>query len=104
MRTGLAPIFLGALFLATGAKHAPDPSAYARYAAGDYEAAVEAAVAADGAENLALAARAINAVAYFEEGRRRSRRLADRALDYAEKAIAEDATLPEGHLQILSIE
>lgn len=87
------------LFAIEPARAAPDAAAYGLYVAGDYQAAVERARAAGGAEDFALAARAMNAVAYFEEGRKSSRRKADDALDLAEKAIELDPGLPEAHLQ-----
>lgn len=87
------------LALSEPAAAAPDAAALAAFVAGDYERSAELARAAKGAENFALAARAINAVAYFEEGRKESRKHADRALDYAEKAVKEDPALSEGHLQ-----
>ena len=85
--------------LPTYVRAAPDEAAYAAFASGQYERATELALEARGAENEALAARAANALAYFEEGRKESRKLADRALEYAETAIQSDSTLPEGHLQ-----
>lgn len=78
---------------------APDPAAFAAFVAGDYDRSAALADRAGGAENAALAARAINAVAYFEEGRKASRELAARALDYAEAAVKADPALPEGHVQ-----
>lgn len=87
------------VFVAASARAAPDDEAFARYVAGDYEAAASLAAAATGAENLALAARALNAEAYFDDGRHSSRKTADRALDYAEHAIEQDDALPEAYLQ-----
>jgi hypothetical protein len=78
---------------------APDEAAFRAYVDGQYEAAAAAAAKAGGAENLALAARALNAVAYFDEGRKTARKAAASALDYAEAAIDEDPRLPEAHLQ-----
>jgi hypothetical protein len=78
---------------------APSEEALARFVAGDYDAAVDLAAAEGGAENYALAARALNAEAYFEEGRKSVRRRAADALDLAEQAIEADPRLPEGHLQ-----
>lgn len=87
------------LVAASPASAAPDPAAFAAFAAGDYETAVSLAVAAGGAENAALAARAINAVAYFEVERKASRALAERALEHAESAVKADPRLVEGQLQ-----
>jgi hypothetical protein len=92
-------VLIIAFAAAAPVRAAPDAAAYAAFVAGEYETAAERASAAGGAENAALAARAINAVAYFEEGRKASRQLADRALDYAEAAVKADGGLPEGHLQ-----
>ncbi len=76
-----------------------DEDALARYAAGDYDAAVIAAEMAGGPDNLALAARALNAVAYFDDGRKSTRKIAGGALEYAEAALAIEPDHPEGHLQ-----
>jgi hypothetical protein len=78
---------------------APARPAYAAYVAGDYAKAVELANQTGGAENLALAARAINAVSYFDNGRKSARRTADAAYEIAERAIKIDPKLPEAHLQ-----
>ncbi|MEQ1931067.1 MAG: hypothetical protein ABL957_11150 [Parvularculaceae bacterium] len=88
-----------AMALVAPAAAEPDGAAFAAFVAGDYEKSAELALAAKGADNHALAARAMNALAYFEEGRKESRKLAERALEYAEIAIKEDPSLPEGHLQ-----
>lgn len=83
----------------SAARAAPDEAAYAAFVAGAYEKSAEIALAAGGAENHALAARAVNALAYFEADRKATRKLADRAADYAKQAIKEDPRLPEGYLQ-----
>jgi hypothetical protein len=85
--------------MAVAAEAAPAEPAYAAYAAGDYAKAVDLASRAGRAEDLALAARAINAVAYFDDGRKSARKSADEAFDIAEKAAALDPRLPEAHLQ-----
>lgn len=87
------------MLIAAPARAAPDEAAYAAFAAGDYEGAAMLADNAGGAENEALAARAINAVAYFEDDRKTARDLSARALDYAEAAVKADPKLPEGYLQ-----
>lgn len=93
-------LLLAAFVLAPApASASPDADAFKYYVAGDYAAAVERARKAGGAEDLALAARAVNAVAYFDDGRKSARKKADDAFDIAEQAIAADATLPEAHLQ-----
>jgi hypothetical protein len=84
---------------ATPAVAAPDPDAWAAFARGDYAAAVEAGKRAGTADDLALAARALNAAADFDGGKRSARRTADEALDLADAAIKLDPTLVEGHLQ-----
>lgn len=84
---------------APAANAAPDPAAMAAFASGDYAAAVAAGKRAGTAADLALAARALNASAYFDGGRKSARRTADEALDLAEAAIKLDPTLVEGHLQ-----
>ena len=88
------------LILAPGAAMAEAaPEAYSAYAAGDYEAAVRLAKNSGTAEDFALAARAMNAVSYFDDGRKSARRAAGDALESAEQAIRLDPRLPEGHLQ-----
>lgn len=97
MRVGIlaAALALGA----AAADAAPAEPAYAAYAAGDYAKAVELANRTGGAEDLALAARAVNAVSYFDGGRKSARRTADEAYEIAERAIRLDPKLPEAHLQ-----
>lgn len=85
--------------LAGAARAEPAAPAYAAFAVGDYASAVALATTAGGAEDLALAARAVNAVAYFETSRKAVRRHSEDALALAEQAIALDPALPEGHLQ-----
>ncbi len=88
-----------AMALVAPAAAETDGAAVAAFVAGDFEKSAELALTAGAAENHALAARAMNALAYFEEERKASRKLAERALEYAEIAIREDPSLPEGHLQ-----
>lgn len=89
-----------ALFLSSAPSAASvDDAAYAAFAAGDYERAVVLAAEKASAKDYALAARAMNAEAYFQDGRKAARRQAGDALDLAEKAIALDPALPEAHLQ-----
>ncbi|MEL7487875.1 MAG: hypothetical protein AAGJ87_11740, partial [Pseudomonadota bacterium] len=52
-----------------------------------------------GADNLALAARALNAVAYFEPDRKKAQATAKKAQDYAEAALAIDPAHVESRLQ-----
>ncbi|MFZ5618014.1 MAG: hypothetical protein ACOZAA_11930 [Pseudomonadota bacterium] len=98
MKCVLAAAALFSLMM-TAARAEPHAAAYAAYAAGDYARAVDLARAAGRAEDLALAARALNAVSYFDRERKSARRTADDAIDLAEQAIALDPTLPEAHLQ-----
>lgn len=74
-------------------------AAYEAYAAGEYAAAVAAANGGGSAADFALAARALNAVAYFDDGRKSARRTASEAYGAARKAIALNPSLPEAHLQ-----
>ncbi len=73
--------------------------AVALYAAGAYEDAVAIASRAGSPADLAFAARALNAAGYFETDRKRARRTAKRALEFAEAAIEIDENLAEAHLQ-----
>lgn len=85
--------------LAAPARAAPDEAAFSLFVAGEYRAAAEDAMAKGGAENFALAARALNAEAYLMDDDGDARKLAKDALDYAEAAIEADPMLVEGHLQ-----
>lgn len=78
---------------------APDEGAFTLFEAGEYNRAAENAAAIGGAENFALAARALNAKAYLQEDDGDARALAKAALEYAETAIKADDALIEGHLQ-----
>jgi hypothetical protein len=86
----LAPPAAGAAALDT---------AYDAYRIGNYGEAVALAKTGGSAEDFALAARAMNAQAYFDDGRKSARRNADDAGDLAEKAIELDPNLAEGYLQ-----
>ncbi len=99
VRRVVLPVASGFFALAGVSFAALDENALARYAAGDYDAAVVAAEMAGGPDNLALAARALNAVAYFDDGRKSTRKMAGNALDYAQAALAIEPNHPEGHLQ-----
>ncbi len=74
-------------------------AAYAAYVAGAYGDAVDLAKHDGSAASFALAARSLNAVAYFEPEKKTARRRADQAIDMAELATALDPDLPEAHLQ-----
>jgi len=97
MRLVAAALFW--IFAAAPASAALNAEAFSAYGRGDYENAVALATRSGDAEDLALAARAMNAVAYFDDGRKSARRTADGAFDIAEQAIALDPNLPEAHLQ-----
>lgn len=86
-------------FAAT-AMAAPDPEAVAAYTRGDYLDAVAAAERAGGAENLAFAAKALNAISYFDRDRKSTRQRCERAMDYAEAAIKADPTIAEAHFNL----
>lgn len=95
----ISAFLLSVFSAAAGVDPAPHQAAYALYAAGDYESAVGAAKAAGGADNLALAARSLNAEAYFAEDRKEARRTAGRAVDAAQEALEDDPGKIEAHLQ-----
>ncbi len=78
---------------------APSPKAFTLFAEGYYEEAAAFADDKGGAENHALAARALNAEAYLAKDNKMARRIAKRALAHAEIAIQDDPNLVEGHLQ-----
>lgn len=90
---------LFALLAPGGASADVVDAAYSAYAAGDYEEAVAIAEKSGTAEDYAIAARALNAVSYFDDGRKSARRTAGDAYEVAKKAIELDPKLPEGHLQ-----
>ena len=98
MRVAFAACLFALLAPGAAVADAAD-AAYSAYAAGDYEAAVNLAKHAGTSEDYALAARAMNAVAYFDDGRKSARRTAGDALEAAEQAIKLDPRLPEGYLQ-----
>ncbi len=99
MRLSVCIIFAAMIVLGAPAFAAPDEAAFALFESGDYEGAAENAAAIGGAENLALAARALNAKAYLQVDNGDARKLAKAALEYAEAAISADDVLVEGHLQ-----
>lgn len=76
-----------------------DQDIYAKYLAGDYDAAIAEAVERGGAGNLTVAARSLNSVAYFGEDRDKSREAANRALGYAEKAAKIDPKFVQAQLE-----
>lgn len=97
MRFFLASIL--AMALSAVAQAAPDADAFQAFVDGEYEAAAADAAQLGGAENFALAARALNALAYLEADDSDARKIADRALEYAEAASDADPALIEAQLQ-----
>lgn len=93
-------VLAAVLFASNPALAAPDPAAAAAYVRGDYLAAVEAAEKAGGAENLAFAAKSLNAISYFDRDRKSTRERCNRAMDYAERAIAADPSFAEAHFNL----
>ncbi|MEZ5893194.1 MAG: hypothetical protein R3C58_08640 [Parvularculaceae bacterium] len=95
-----AYLIVATLFaLAAPARAQPDAAAFSMFASGAYEEAAALATAEGGAENLALAARALNAKAYLQSEDKASREISKRALELAEDAMDADASVVEGHLQ-----
>ncbi len=86
-------------FVTASAGAEVDGEALRLFSEGAYEVAAETASAVGGAENLALAARALNAGGYLTVDDKDSRKTFKRAYEYAEAAIAVDPKLVEGHLQ-----
>lgn len=95
----IAACWMAAVAACASVRAAPDQKAFALFQDGAYGAAADAAEKAGSAEDLALAARALNAEAYLETNKKSARKLAKRAQDYAEAAIEADPALIEGHLQ-----
>ncbi len=98
-RVSAAAFFALLVIAARAAPEGLDDAAYAKYVSGDYDAAIVTALSVGGAENLALAARALNAAAYLQDERKESRQLANRALDLAEEAIRMRPDYLEAHLE-----
>ena len=94
-----ACVLAAATAFAAAAHAASDERAFALFESGQLQAAAETAADAGGAENLALAARSLNALAYLQTDNAVGRAIAKDALDYAEAAIKADNALVEGHLQ-----
>lgn len=93
-------VLIASLCAATRSFAAPDAAALAAYTRGDYLAAVAAAEGAGGAENLAFAAKSLNAISYFDRDRKSTRQRCDQAMDYAERAIAADPAFAEAHFNL----
>ncbi|GJL95554.1 MAG: hypothetical protein DHS20C05_19590 [Hyphococcus sp.] len=91
--------FTTAFLAVSAAFAAPDEAAHELFTSGDYETAADQAVLIGGPENLALAARALNASAYLEADNKRARKMAKRALKHSQSAAQQDPMLVEAHLQ-----
>jgi len=78
---------------------APDPVAFEAFVRGDYDVAAAQSATTGKAEDLLLAARALNAINYFDLDRKAVRARADRALELSERAIAADPALAHARLQ-----
>ncbi len=91
---------LAAFFVfATPAFAAPDETALSLFNEGEFSAAADRAESVGDAENLALAARALNAMAYLEVDDKQAKKTAKRAAKLADKAAEIDPTLVEAYLQ-----
>ncbi|MDZ7629248.1 MAG: hypothetical protein U5J99_12690 [Parvularculaceae bacterium] len=91
---------LASMLAASPAIAAPDEAALTAYARGDYLAAVDAAERAGGAENLAFAAKSLNAMSYFDRDAKSTRLRCNSAMAYAERAIAADPAFAEAHFNL----
>ena len=83
----------------SGARAAVDDRLLAMYAAGDYDAVATHAAQSERAEDFAVAARALNAKAYFELDRKDARRTAKAAQKFAERTLEDDPDNVEALLQ-----
>lgn len=90
---------LAVAFLCTGAWTAPDDEALALFVAGEYAAVAERAESIGDAENLAMAAQALNAQAYLQQDNKRAKKILKRSLKLADAAAEADPALVEAHLQ-----
>lgn len=92
--------YLAALcVIASSAQAAPGETAFALFTSGDYGGAAAQAAQLGGAENFALAARSLNALAYLQAKNKPARKIAKRALNQGKAAIDADPALVEAHLQ-----
>lgn len=78
---------------------AADVDALKLYEAGAYDGVLEKAEIAQDADTYALAARSLNAVAYFDPDRKAARNAAKRAQEYAYRALELNNQHVEAHLQ-----
>lgn len=91
--------FAVSLFFAMSALAAPDDAALSLFNEGEFIAAADRAESIGDAENLALAARALNAKAYLDEDDKRAKKTAKRAAKLADEAAERDPALVEAYLQ-----
>jgi len=94
----LAASVFFALF-AQAAQATPDETALALYNEGAFDAAADRAESIGDAENLALAARALNAMAYLDDDDKRAKKTVKRSAKLADEASELDPTLVEAYLQ-----
>ncbi len=87
------------VFFATPALAAPDETALSFFNEGDFSAAADRAESVGDAENLALAARALNARAYLDDDDKRAKKTVKRAAKLADRASEMDPALVEAYLQ-----
>lgn len=87
------------MFSAVSALAAPDETALSLFNGGDYIGAAARAQSIGDAENLALAARALNAMAYLDEDDKRARKTVKRSAKLADEASEMDPALVEAYLQ-----
>lgn len=92
-------IVIAILLAAFPARAEIDAAALAEFEAGQFAAAADLAAQKGGADNLAFAARALNAKAYLDDDDKSAKNIAKRAYDFAEDAMAADPDAVEAHLQ-----
>lgn len=92
-------VLLCAILMAVPHSISAQTDVMALYETGEYDAAVRAAEQLGGSDNYAIAARALNAVAYFAPDRKSARRAAGRAYEFSKLAIERDPMAVEARLQ-----
>ena len=95
----LLPALAAAVLFATSALAAPDEAALSLFNEGEFNAAADRAERIGDAENLALAARSLNAKAYLDADDQQAKKTAKRAAKLADKASEIDPELVEAYLQ-----
>ncbi len=91
--------FAAFIFSAMSALAAPDETALSLFDEGEFSAAADRAESIGDAENLALAARALNAQAYLDDDDKRAKKIVKRSAKLADRATEMDPTLVEAYLQ-----